>query len=271
MTLGSSKRHTMKTHPRTVVSRRSAPPAKPASARKTPRTPKPTRSKAAARRPARSPQPVASPRWKRRPDERPAEILDAARDTFFERGFAATRLDAVARRAGVSKGTLYLYFESKETLFKAMIRETIVVVLERSEQHAESYAGSSRDLLEELLRGWWVAVHDSRLTGLPKLIFSEATQFPDLARFYFDEVVQRGRRLFAGVLRRGIERGEFRPIDVDYTVRIIQAPVVMALIWKGSMAKCQIDPLDFERHLDVLIDTILNGVVRKPVEPSPHA
>jgi TetR/AcrR family transcriptional regulator len=103
------------------------------------------------------------------------------------------------------------------------------------------------------------------------LIFSEAAMFPDLARFYFDEVVQRGRRLFAGVLRRGIERGEFRPVDVDYTVRVMQAPIVMALIWKHSMVKCQIDPLDFDRHLDVLIDTILNGVVRPSVEPPTHA
>lgn len=220
------------------------------------------------RKPAPAPE---APRWHRRPEERPVEILNAARDLFVEKGFAATRLEEVARRAGVSKGTVYLYFESKEALFKAMVRENIVSMLERSEQRVQTFQGPSAELLEELLRGWWVTLHDSRLTGVPRLIFSEAVQFPDLARFYFDEVVQRGRRLFAAILRRGIERGEFREIDVDYTVRVLQAPLVMALIWKHTMVKCRIDPFDFDRHLDVLIDTLLNGVVRPTPEPPSHA
>ncbi len=227
--------------------------------------------RAAGPRSGRRPPAAAEPRWHRRPEERPVEILAAARDLFVEKGFAATRLEEVAQRAGVSKGTLYLYFENKEALFKAMVRENIVSVLERGEQRAQSFRGPSRDLLEELLRGWWAALHESQLTGLPRLIFSEASQFPDLARFYFDEVVARGRRLFAGVLTRGIERGEFREMDVDYTVRVLQAPIVMALIWKHSMVKCRIDPLDFDRHLDAMIDTLLNGVVRPTVEPPPHA
>ena len=207
-----------------------------------------------------------APRWQRRPDERPSEILRAALDSFVENGFAATRLEDVATRAGVAKGTLYLYFDSKEELFKAVVRENIVTSLERGEQLVESYQGSTPDLLGELLRGWWDTLHRSGLTGLPRLMMSEAANFPDLARYYFEEVVQRGRRLFARTLERGIERGEFRPMDVEYTVRVIMAPVVMALVWKHTMVKCQIDALDFDRHLQALIDMALHGVLRTPTE-----
>jgi AcrR family transcriptional regulator len=202
--------------------------------------------------------PVA--RRRRMPEERPGHILNAALDAFVENGFAATRLEDIAERAGVSKGTLYLYFESKEALFEAVIRETIVPILERAEHQIDAFTGTSRDLLVETFRGWWSAISESRMSGLPKLVLSESTNFPDAARVYFDEVVQRLRALFARVLRRGIERGEFRPVDVDYTVRVITAPVVMALIWKHSLVKCQIDPIDFDRQMNVLIDVVLNGV-----------
>jgi len=205
------------------------------------------------------------------PEERPGDILDAALEAFVENGFAATRLEDVAQRAGVSKGTLYLYFESKEALFKAAVRENIVPFLERAEQRVEAYRGPSRDLLAEVMRGWWKDMHESRITGLPKLMVSEASNFPEAARFFFDEVVQRVRGLFARVLRRGIERGEFRPVDVEYTVRVAMAPVVMALIWKHSMVKCQIDAIDADRQLQALIDVLLHGIVREPEEGAPHA
>jgi AcrR family transcriptional regulator len=203
-------------------------------------------------------------RWRRLPLERPERILTAALEAFVENGFAATRLEDIAERAGISKGTLYLYFESKEALFKAAVRENIVPLLERAEQRVESFEGSSRDLLVEILRSWWHSMHESRITGLPKLVLAESSNFPDAARYYFDEVVMRMRRLVARALQRGVESGEFRAIDVDYTVRVAMAPMVMALIWKHSMVKCQIDALDFDRQLDVLIDVLLHGVVLGP-------
>lgn len=203
------------------------------------------------------------------PEERPADILSAALDAFVENGYAATRLEDVAERAKISKGTLYLYFESKEALFQAVVRESIVRVIEQGEELVERYEGSSADLLAELVRNWWAAVSQSRLTGLPKLILAEASNFPDVARFYFAEVVQRSRRLFARALTRGIERGEFRDLDVDYAVRVLTSPVVMALIWKHSMVKCGIDELDVERHLDTLIDIFLHGVLNERKD-APH-
>ena len=204
------------------------------------------------------------------PLARPAEILSAALEAFVENGFAATRLEDVAQRAGVSKGTLYLYFDSKEALFKAVVRENIVPFIERAEHRADAYQGSSRDLLVEVVRGWWNDMHESRMTGLPKLILSEASNFPEAARVYFDEVVQRVRRLFARTLERGIERGEFRPLDVEYTVRVVMAPVVMGLIYKHSLVKCQIDAVDFDRFLNALIEILLHGVVKAPATAARH-
>jgi AcrR family transcriptional regulator len=198
------------------------------------------------------------------PEERPGHILDAALDAFVENGFTATRLEDVAERAGISKGTLYLYFDSKEALLTALVRENIVPFIERTERRVDEFQGSSRDLLIEILREWWEGMLDSRAGGLPKLVLAEASNFPAVARIYFDEVVQRVRRLFAKALRRGIERGEFRAVDVDYAVRVIMAPVVMGVIWKHSLVQCQIDTIDFDRHHKAIIDLVLHGVANGP-------
>ena len=159
-----------------------------------------------------------APRWQRRKEARPAEIVAAALDVFVERGFAATKLEEVARRAGVTKGTVYLYFESKDALFKAVVRETIVPIFARGEQMVAEHQGSTADLFGELVRKWWELIGETSLSGIPKLMMAEAGNFPVLARFYYDEVISRGHRLMASVLERGIKSGEFRKLDVTVAV-----------------------------------------------------
>src|SRR5205809_93345 len=110
------------------------------------------------------------PRWKRRKDARPGEIVAAALEVFGERGFAATKLDDVARKAGVTKGTVYLYFESKEALFKAIVRETIVPALATGERLVAEHRGSAADLLRRLIRGWWEAIGETQASGIPKYL-----------------------------------------------------------------------------------------------------
>src|SRR6187549_559455 len=139
--------------------------------------------------PKRKSKRKALPRWQRRKEARPAEIVAAALDVFVERGFAATKLEEVARRAGVTKGTVYLYFESKEALFKAVVRETIVPIFARGEQMVAEHQGSSADLLTQLMRKWWERIGETSLSGIPKLMMAEAGNFPALARFYYDEVI----------------------------------------------------------------------------------
>src|SRR5918995_3170634 len=185
----------------------------------------------------------SSTRWRRRKEARPEEILAAALASFAERGFAATRLEDVAARAGISKGTLYLYFKSKEELFEAVVRATLLPNLARIEALAASYEGPSAMLLERLLLTI-AGVVGSQVGAIPKLVIAEAGNFPDLARFYLDEVVRRGLRLIGAILRRGIERSEFRPVDVDHTVFCVIAPMLIAALWKRSLEPLYNAPLD---------------------------
>ena len=128
------------------------------------------------------PSPAKSePRWTRRKHARPEEITAAALELFVERGYANTRLEDVAARASISKGTLYLYFENKEELFKAVVREGLVSPLDAMKNVLEQFEGSSFELLRILLCGWWERVGSTRVSGIPKLIFAEAGNFPELA------------------------------------------------------------------------------------------
>jgi AcrR family transcriptional regulator len=198
-------------------------------------------------------------RWRRRKEARPDEILAAALASFAERGFAATRLEDVAARAGISKGTLYLYFKGKEELFEAVVRATLVPNLERLEVLTASFEGSSARLLERLLLTI-AGVVDSRVGAIPKLVIAEAGNFPDLARFYLDEVVRRGLGLIGTILRRGIERGEFRPVDVDHTVFCVIAPMLIAALWKNSLEPHDDAPLDAQALARAHLKLLLRGL-----------
>jgi TetR/AcrR family transcriptional regulator len=189
----------------------------------------------------------------RRKQARPGELLEAALDLFVEKGFAATRAEEVAARAGVSKGTLFLYFSSKEELFKAVVRENIVRHQAEGAEEISRFEGRSADLLEMLMLLWWERYGATKASGISKLIVSEASNFPDLAAFYRDEVVRPGLAMVRAVLQRGIERGEFRPVNPDLTVQSVIAPLMFLVTWKHSMAPCcstlqQIDPVAFIRH-----------------------
>jgi AcrR family transcriptional regulator len=198
-------------------------------------------------------------RWRRRKEARPDEILAAALASFAERGFAATRLDDVAARAGISKGTLYLYFNGKEELFEAVVRATLLPHIERLEELATKFEGPSAALLERQLLTF-ADVVDSRVGAIPKLVIAEAGNFPDLARFYLDEVVRRGLRLIGTILRRGIERGEFRPIDVNHTVFCVIAPMLLAALWKNSLEPHDDAPLDAQALARAHLELLLRGL-----------
>ena len=200
------------------------------------------------------------PRWQRRKEARPAEIVAAALEVFVERGFAAAKLADVARRAGVTKGTLYLYFDSKEALFKAVVRETIVPVIAQGEALARSFTGSARDLLERLVREYWRLVGETALAGIPKLMMAEAATFPELTRFYYEEVVTRGHRLMAGVIERGIENGEFRPVDVKVAAKLAMSPLMHAVVAKRAFALCMPEGFNVQTYLDTHIDLYLHGI-----------
>jgi len=209
------------------------------------------------------------PRWERRKDSRPSELLDAALDTFVERGFAAARLEDVAARAGVSKGTLYLYYANKEELFKAVVRRSIAPLIAETRELIQRSSKDSESLLGEFLDIWWTRYGGTRLAGITKLVVGEAGNFPDLARFYNGEVVSGNHELITMILQRGVDRGEFREIDVDAAAHHAMAPLVLKSIWLNSIEPCcgagTLDPQHFLAHH---LDMLLRALRAAPSHPS---
>ncbi len=203
--------------------------------------------------------PPAAPR-KRRKEDRPAELRSAALELFVNKGFAATRLDDIASRAGVSKGTLYLYFDNKEALFKAVIQEGIVPVVAENEAIAAQHEGGSFALLEKLLANWWQKIGQTAFAGIPKLMVAEAGNFPDVAQFYFEHVIRRVRALVGRTLERGMASGEFRLLPVETTIDVIIAPILMRLIWRFSLACGQNDEQSTRAYLDIHMDLLRQGL-----------
>jgi AcrR family transcriptional regulator len=206
-------------------------------------------------------------RWSRRKQARPEEITRAALELFVERGFAATRLEDVAARAGVSKGTLYLYFANKEELFKAVVREGLVSPLAQMRQLAERHTGSAIELLRTLIEGWWARIGSTPLSGIPKLVIAEARNFPEIGRFYLEEVVEPGQRTIARIVERGIERGEFRRVDPREAALLVAAPMLMIALWRNSLGCCA--PPDAGLDPRRLLELHLESLQRALAAPSP--
>jgi AcrR family transcriptional regulator len=176
-------------------------------------------------------EPLVEPRWRRLPEERPGQILAAALAVFGERGLGASRLEDIAKRAGLSKGTIYLYFPNKEELFREVVRHTVVTQLEEGERMVSQKAASATETLTDFMRQYWTFIRSSQFAPIFRLIHAEIHNFPDLARFYAEEVVSRGQRLIIGIITRGIETGEFRDVDPAVAARMLSAPFVMHGLW----------------------------------------
>lgn len=202
----------------------------------------------------------------RRKEARPGELLDAALDLFVEKGFAATRAEEVAARAGVSKGTLFLYFPSKEELFKAVVRENISGRFAEWRDEFEHFEGSAADMVRYCMKVWWERIGATRASGITKLIISEARNFPEIAAFYTQEVIAPGEALIRGILQRGVDNGEFHIPDVEYAAYSIVAPMIWLIMMKHSLGACvPIDrPLDPQRYLNSQVEILLHGLQARP-------
>lgn len=214
--------------------------------------------------PAASPRSASSrtPRWERRKQARSGELLDAALELFVDKGYAATRLEDVAARAGVSKGTLYLYFADKEELLEAVVRGNLVPLLEAFRHEIEQSDATSSGLLALFFRRWWSSVGATPLAGICKLVVAKSSNFPELARFFQEEVILPNAMLLASILHRGIARGEFREIDVEAAVPLWISPLVLRAIWERSIAPCCPPGFDvpIERFLDAHLRFVLSSL-----------
>ena len=197
----------------------------------------------------------------RQKDIDPEQIVAAALDCFLASGFAGTRIEDVARQAGVSKGAIYLYFSAKEDLFRAVVRAGIVPRIEQAEAALADFEGSAQELLSSLLHGLLLDFWGSSSSGIPKLMISEARNFPELAEDYFQEVSLRARAFMESILHRGIETGEFREdMDVPYMARTLCAALDQQAILQHSLNEHDPDPLDPVRYVDAVLDLVINGV-----------
>jgi AcrR family transcriptional regulator len=208
---------------------------------------------------------MAAGRRARRKDARPSELLDAALDLFVEKGYAATRVEAVAARAGVSKGTLFLYFPSKAELFQAVVQANLAARFAdwNAEYAAMEGGDSAADMLRHALQSWWTRVGATKLTGLTKLVMSEAQNFPEVAACYQAEVVLPAQQLLRRVIQRGIDRGEFRPLDAEYAVYSVTSAMLYLVMRKHALgvvapASEQLMP---ERYIASQLDIILHGLL----------
>lgn len=197
---------------------------------------------------------MGQPRYQRRKEDRPQEITEAAFAAFAEKGFTATKVEDVARRAGVSKGLLYLYFKTKEELFKAVIRS---VVMPRVDELTRALDSSELGA-EDFIRGPMLAFM-KRLPGSPasiviRLMISEAPKHPDLVDFYWDNVASRGLGALRQLLERGVANGEFRESAVNDLPQLFIAPVMMSVVWGIVFADRS---LDTDKLIETQVDMIL--------------
>jgi AcrR family transcriptional regulator len=215
-----------------------------------------------------TPQAVPEQRWTRRKQARPAEILDAALKVFAAKGFAAARMEDIARAAGVTKGTIYLYFENKEAVFKSLVREEIGRALGTVTADVATFEGSARFLLRLVMTTMFAVLIDSDKVVLPKIVIAESANFPWLAEFYRFEVIERGLGLLTGLIQRGIDRGEFRAdLPPPHIARLCIAPALLSAIWRVTFSHLDPEPYDFKGLIAAHLDVLFRGLAPEGITP----
>lgn len=198
----------------------------------------------------------SKPKWRRRADARPDEVLDAALDLFIASGFSATRVEDIARRAGISKGAVYLYFDSKEAILMALVRRSVVPVAEDAVSLSVLEHADPAETIRLLLTNVADRMAEGRIFAIPRIIFAEAGNFPELVQMYRREVIERSLGALEALIRRGIEQGQFRPVIPGHAVRSIIGPLIAhLLLWRvfGFEDETDVNMETFvESHLDLL-------------------
>jgi AcrR family transcriptional regulator len=203
---------------------------------------------------------AAPQRWKRRKDARPQEILDAALAVFAAKGLSAARMDDIAARAGVTKGTIYLYFPSKDDVFKALLTTQLSERLKMIGAMVDGFEGPTSQLIANVIRFAGGVLVNSESVVLPKIVIAEIAKFPELLRFYRDEVIERGLGLWESILKRGVARGEFREINTAHVARLCVAPLLFSAIWRTIFAEIDKEPYDINGLIETHIDVLLKGL-----------
>jgi len=202
---------------------------------------------------------MQEPRYRRLKEERPQQITEAAFEAFAEKGYAATRVEEVAKRAGVSKGLMYLYFKTKEELFKAVIKGVVIRRVDTLIDVVETTELSSEDFLRGPMTDFMKRIPGSPVAVVIRLLLSEGPRHPDLVDYYWENVVSRGMAAIKHLIERGVERDEFRKTAVNDLPQLIMAPMMLSMVWNMLFTK---RTLDTDLLIDTQIDMLL-GYIRK--------
>ena len=206
---------------------------------------------------------MSDTRFQRRKDERPGEIVAAALEVFAEKGFALAKLDEVARRAGVSKGALYLYFDTKEDLFRAVVREAISPNIDGMRAMAEAYEGPFADIAPLLLARLVAVADNSTLPAVARMVIAESRTFPDLARTWHDSVVSQAVGVVAELIARAQGRGEVRPGRPRFYAFSLIGPMLMGFLWRETFQPIGAEPIDLAGMAKQHVETVLNGMIAR--------
>jgi len=204
---------------------------------------------------------VAGPKWQRRKETRPADIVAAALEVFGEKGFAAARIEEIARRAGVSKGTVYLYFETKEDIFRAVVHDAIIPNIDEIEAMVLGLDLPLGDLLRMLLPRFAELVTARPIGAVVKMVVGESRNFPELARVWHDEVISKGVGLISTLIARAQERGEVRPGDPRTYAFSIMGPMLMGVLWRETFTPVGGDVIDLPAVARQHAETIIGGLL----------
>jgi len=202
-------------------------------------------------------------RWNRRKEARAPEILEAALASFGEKGFAGTRMDDIAAKAGITKGTIYLYFDSKEALFKALARQSAGAQIEAVTGMVKASDAPSAELLRFVITTLGQFMRTTDRIILPRVLLSEMGNFPELAEFWRREIIDKGLSLFQAIIKRGIARGEFRKLPTEHAARLCIAPLLVMAVWRMHFEKFDSAPYDYEGLVESHIETLLRGLARE--------
>jgi AcrR family transcriptional regulator len=206
------------------------------------------------------------PKWTRKPKARPDEVLDAALDQFARNGFAATRMDDIAKAAGLSKAAIYLYFPSKEDVFKALVETRIVVLRDRIAHVAEDLMGDPITGLRQAIRLWGLTNTDPRIAAIPRIVLAESGRFPDLADYYHRVVIERTQKVLVALIEAGIAKGLFRAIDPLVAARAMISPMLFEILRRQAFPN-EGGQRPLEALSETFFDLFLTGIIA-PQDPT---
>ncbi len=204
---------------------------------------------------------MRKPRWQRRAEDRPREICTAALDVFAEKGFAAARLDEIARRAGVSKGTLYLYFKDKEDLFRAVVRDTVAPNIEVIRASLAGAEMTFAEVIRLFLPRFAEITGRVPVGAVAKMVIGESRNFPELAKVWHDHVASKAIGMIAELIERAQARGEVRPGDPRLHAFTLMGPMVLGLLWRETLQPAGGAALDLEALARQHAESVLGGLL----------